>query len=246
MNRTNTKPPTRMLLQAGMPAPTGALHAVHGTCIATRARDVARGAFACALALAVAGCSLLGGRKDPPTIYAPQPELRADASWPAVDWQLVIAQVQVARPVDSMRIAVRPTPQEMQVYKGATWAQRPGEMLERTVLGLLEDSGKIRAVARAGSGVNADYRLVLDLRRFESDYAGQALPRATIEVNAKLLHAQDRDVVASRTFVQAIPASGTSVPEVVDAFERALAAVGGDVAGWTLSTGRAHGTGPHR
>ena len=246
MNRSNMKPARRLRSQADTSSSPGALRAVRGAGGAGRVRGLARGALACALALAVAGCSLLGGRKDPPTIYSPQPALRADPAWPSVDWQLVIAQVQVARPVDSMRIAVRPSPQEMQVYKGATWAQRPGEMVERTVLRLLEDSGKIRAVARAGSGVNADYRLVLDVRRFESDYAGQSVPRATIEVNAKLLHAQDRDVVASRTFVQAVPSSGTSVPEVVDAFERALVAVGGDIAGWTLATGRAHGAGGHR
>jgi cholesterol transport system auxiliary component len=206
----------------------------------------ARVALACLIAVAASGCSLLGGRKDPPTIYAPQPAAQADAAWPAVGWQLAVAQVQVARPVDSVRIAVRPTPQEMQVYKGAQWAQRPGDMLERTVLRLLEDSGKIPAVARAGAGVNADYRLVLDVRRFESDYAGQAVPRATIEVNAKLLHAQDRDVVASRTFLQAVPATTPGVREVVDAFDRALAAAGRDIAGWTLATGRDHEGADHR
>lgn len=197
------------------------------------------------VAAVASGCSLLGGRKDPPTIYAPQPALQADAAWPRVDWQLAIAAVQVARPVDSTRIAVRPAPQEMQVYKGASWAQRPGEMVERSLLRLLEDSGKIPAVARTGTGVSADYRLVLDVRRFESDYAGAATPSAVIEVNAKLLHAQDRDVVASRTFLQATPAAGTAVPDVVAAFERGLGAVTRDIAGWMLATGQAHGGASH-
>lgn len=197
---------------------------------------------ALAVALAtLAGCSLLGGKKDAPTLYAPQPAARADAAWPAVDWQLVVSAVQVAQPFDTTRIAVRPSPAELQVYKGAQWAQRPGEMLERAVLRVLEDSGKLPAAARAGSGVNADYRLVLDLRRFESDYAGRATPNATIEVNAKLLHAQDADVVANRTFLLAEPAAGTSVPEVVDAFERGLGRVSHDIAGWVLTSGRAHG-----
>lgn len=190
----------------------------------------------------LAGCSLLGGKKDAPTLYAPLPTAQADAAWPAVDWQLVVSGVQVAQPFDTTRIAVRPSPAELQVYKGAQWAQRPGEMLERAVLRVLEDSGKLPAAARAGSGVNADYRLVLDLRRFESDYAGRAVPSATIEVNAKLLHAQDADVVASRTFLLAEPAAGAGVPEVVDAFERGLGRVSRDIAGWALTTGRAHGT----
>lgn len=199
-----------------------------------------------ALVLLGTGCSLLGGRKDPATIYAPQPVVQADPSWPAVDWQLTIAAVQVARPIDSTRIVVRPTPQEMQVYKGASWAQRPGEMVERSLLRLLEDSGRIPAVARTGTGVNADYRLVLDVRRFESDYAGAASPSAVIEVNAKLLHAQDRDVVASRTFLQATPAAGTAVPDVIAAFERGLGSVTRDIAGWTLTAGRSHSAHVHR
>lgn len=207
----------------------------------TPGTNALRGAIAFALAVSIGGCSLLGGKKDGPTLYAPQPAAQADAAWPSVDWQLVLPAVQVARQLDSVRIAVRPSPSELQVYKSAQWAQRPGEMLERAVLRVLEDSGKLPAAARAGSGVNADYRLLLDLRRFESDYAGRAVPSATIEVNAKLLHAQDPDVVASRTFLLAEPAAGTGVPEVVDAFERGLGRVSRDIAGWALTSGRAHG-----
>lgn len=215
---------------------------VTGNRKAERARAWPHAALVGALAMALAapGCALLGGGKDPATLYAPQPAVQADVAWPQVDWQLVVASVQVARPVDSVRIAVRPTPQELQVYKGAQWAQRPAEMLERTLLRLLEDSGKIPAVARAGAGVAADYRLVLDVRRFEADYAGAQVPSAVIEVNAKLLHAQDRDVVASRTFLQATPAGGTAVPQVVEAFESGLGAIARDVAGWTLHSGGAH------
>lgn len=218
-----------------------------GARVAARSR-IARGcmaALAAAALLAASGCSLLGGSKEPPTYFAPQPAVQADPSWPQVGWQLTLAAVQVARPVDSTRIAVRPTPQELQVYKDAGWAQPPGDMLERSLLRLFEDSGKIPAVARAGAGVNADYRLVLDVRRFESDYAGGASPSAVIEVNAKLLHALDREVVASRTFLQATPAAGTAVPEVVAAFERGLGAVTRDIAGWTLTAGHDHDRSPH-
>src|SRR3546814_8916152 len=88
---------------------------------------------------------------------------------------------------DSLRIAVRPTPGEIQVYKGANWSKPPTQMLEDAVLRALEDSGRIGAVARQGSGINGNYKLVMDVRRFEADYAGAAIPSATIEVNAKLL-----------------------------------------------------------
>ncbi|MCI4567646.1 ABC-type transport auxiliary lipoprotein family protein [Lysobacter sp. CFH 32150] len=207
----------------------------------SNARATASRFATCLGMLLLAGCSILGPKpKDAATVYAPDPRVQAEASWPTVRWQLALGRPQGARNIDSQRIAVRPTPNELQVYKGAQWAKPPGEMLEDALLRALEDSGRIPAVGRQGSGIGADYRLLLDLRRFESDYAGNATPAATIEVSAKLLHVKSQQVVASRTFLQAQPAAGTAVPEVVNAFEQALATISRDLAGWTLTTGNSY------
>ena len=192
-------------------------------------------------ALLLAGCSILGsGERERATILAPDPRVQADPAWPQAHWQLSLASPTAARAIDSFRIAVRPVPGELQVYAGASWAKTPTEMLQDTLLRALEDSGRIDAVARQGSGIGADYRLAIDLRRFEADYAGNPLPAATIELNAKLLHTVDQQIVASRTFAVAEPAAGTGVEVVADAFSRALARVSGELAGWTLQSGNAH------
>ena len=187
----------------------------------------------------LAGCSILGS-KTPATIYAPDPRVAPEPSWPQVDWQLALAHPDAARMVDSTRIAVRPTPGEMQVYKGASWAETPSEQIDDTVLRALEDSHKIRAVARKGNGIAADYTLLTEVRRYEADYAGNAVPAATIEVHVKLLHALDRDIVASHTFLQAVPAAATDTASVAQAFGTALGMIGHDIAGWTLVTGDTH------
>ncbi|MGH8077482.1 MAG: ABC-type transport auxiliary lipoprotein family protein [Lysobacter sp.] len=200
-----------------------------------------------AAVLMLAGCSILGGKpKEPTTVYAPDPRVQPDPSWPTVQWQLALTTPTASRIHDSARIAVRPSSNQLEVYKGANWAKRPAEMVEDAVLRMLEDSGRVPAVARQGSGIAADYKLVLDLRRFESDYAGQAVPAAIIEVNAKLLHSQDQQVVLSHTFLQTQPASSTAVPEVVDAFERALGALSRDISGWVLTEGNRHERSAHR
>lgn len=192
------------------------------------------------LALAMAGCSLLGsGPRERGVIYSPDVRVQPDPSWPRVDWQLTIGGARAARMVDSPRINVRPTPAELQVYAGSSWAQPSTDMLETTVLRAFEDSGRIDAVARSEVGIRPDYKLVMEVRRFESDYAGQAVPDATIEVTAKLLYNRDQRLVASRTFLEARPAGGTAVPQVVAAFEQALAAVSAGIVGWTLSSGQA-------
>ncbi|MBO9715315.1 MAG: membrane integrity-associated transporter subunit PqiC [Pseudoxanthomonas sp.] len=189
---------------------------------------------------AVAGCSSLlgGGKREPVTIYSPQTVAQPDPSWPAVDWQLAIARPSAARLVDSPRIAVRPTPGELQVYRGSSWAQPPTDMIEAGVLRVLEDSGKIGGVGRVSTGMRSDYRLAMDVRRFEADYRGGALPVATIEVSATLLNNHDQRIVARRTFLHEEPAAATDVATVADAFGHALASLSSDIAGWTLVQGQ--------
>lgn len=204
---------------------------------------------ACVVLVAVAllsGCAVLQpDPEDQATIYAPDPRVAPGADWPAVDWQLSLSRTTAAHMTDSLRIAVRPQPNELQVYKGAQWAKPPTDMLEDALLRALEDSDRIPAVARQGAGINADYRLVLDLRRFEADYTGGAMPVATIEVNAKLLHAPDRQVVAARTFLQQRPSADTGLDHVVMAFEQGMQAVAGDLAGWVLRSGQEHEQAAH-
>jgi cholesterol transport system auxiliary component len=201
----------------------------------------ARSALAIGLMLMLAGCSILSDKpKSTSTIYAPEPKVQTDATWPKVDWQLVIAPPSSARIVDSLRIAVRPTPGELQVYRGAQWARQPSDMLVDTVLRALEDSGRIGGVARQGAGLAADYKLLFELRRFESDYAQAAVPSATIEVSAKLLHVSGQKVIASKVFLQATPAASTEVADVARAFEQSLSSIGRDITGWTLTSGDAY------
>lgn len=193
------------------------------------------------LALALAGCSVLGSgsSRERGAIYSPDVRVEPDPSWPVVSWQLSISGASAARMVDSPRMSVRPTASELQVYGGASWSQPSTDLLETTVLRAFEDSERISGVARSDVGIRPDYKLNMDIRRFESDYAGHAVPSATIEVAAKLLHNHDQRVVASRTFLQAHPAAGTAVPQVVDAFEHALGAISADIVGWTLASGQA-------
>ena len=189
-------------------------------------------------ALALAGCSILGSKqRDPVTIYAPDIRVPARADWPAAAWALVIAKPTAARVIDSPRISVRPTPGELQVYRGVSWAQPATEILQDAVQRTLEDSGRIPAVASADAGILGDYKLVMDLRRFEADYAGGALPSAVVEVNAKLVNNRDQRVVASRTFLQQKPATGVEVVQVAPAFEQALEAATADIVGWVLVSG---------
>jgi cholesterol transport system auxiliary component len=190
-----------------------------------------------AAAIAVGGCSLLGGSREPATIYAPLVSPSPDPAWPALDWQLSISRPEASRVVGATRIAVRPVPGELEVYKGALWAKAPDEQLQDALLREFEASGKLHAVARQGSGMPADHRIELDLRRFDADYGTGAVPAATIEVGAILLASDKNSVISSSTFRQAVPSRGTDPAEVSRAFGQALQAIAHDIAGWTLQAG---------
>ncbi|TQM17431.1 cholesterol transport system auxiliary component [Pseudoxanthomonas sp. 3HH-4] len=194
--------------------------------------------FALPFSLALAGCSILGSeQRDPVTIYAPDVRVAPDPGWPQVAWTLIVAKPTAARVIDSPRISVRPTPGELQVYRGVSWALPATDMLQDAVQRTLEDSGKIPAVASADAGILGDYKLVMDLRRFEADYAGGALPSAVVEVNAKLVNNRGQSVVASRTFLQQKPAGSVDVAQVTRAFEDALEAATADIVAWVLVSG---------
>ncbi|MGH8037961.1 MAG: ABC-type transport auxiliary lipoprotein family protein [Stenotrophomonas sp.] len=193
-----------------------------------------------ALMVALGACSLLGSNeRSAVTIYSPVVRIQPDQSWPKVDWQLVLVKPTAARVVDSPRINVRPNPGELEVYKGVSWAQPATDMVDDALVRAFEDSGRIAGVARATTGIRADYKLALDVRRFESDYRGQATPTAAIEINAKLIHVVDQRVVADRTFRQEQPVGSTATGDVAQAFEKGLQAITTELVGWTLTTGQA-------
>jgi cholesterol transport system auxiliary component len=189
----------------------------------------------------LAGCGLLP-KKQPLTLYAPTARVTADAAWPTVAWQLQVPRPHADELVDSPRIVVRPLPGELQVYTGAVWTQPAPDLVQDTLVRAFEDSGRIPGVARRGSGLAGDYELLLDLRRFESDYAGGAGPSAVIELGAKLVAQRSNAVVASRTFRSATPAASTDIAAVADALGQALGTVAGEVVGWTLVEGQRYDT----
>lgn len=186
------------------------------------------------------GCSSLLGGGDPPQatrVYDPAPRLQPDPTWPPVRWSLSIAASGDSALLDSQRMLVNPGGDELQTYRSVLWARTPASMVESAVLRTLEDSGKILGVARSGSGQAADYRLLLDVHRFQADVGGR--PAVQIEVGAKLLQVDAMAIVGSRRFRVLQASAGNDAAALADAFATGLGTLGRDIAGWTLATGQA-------
>ena len=205
-------------------------------CPTARIASILRTAVLIVATAALAGCGILP-KQETLALYRPQPAVSVDPAWPQANWQLQVARPYADATHDSARILVRPQRGELQVYRGAAWTQPAPDLVLDTLLRAFSDSGRLAGVARRGEGVNAQYELLLDLRRFESDYDGGATPSARIELGARLVHNADNRVVASRVFDVATAANGTDVVQVSRAFERALGDANMQLIGWVLAEG---------
>jgi len=171
-----------------------------------------------------------------PTVYAPATQIVANPAWPQVNGVLLIAHPSAAPMLDSRRIVVRPAADELQLLRGARWARPAPEMLQETLLHLLEDSGKLRAVARQSSGIAGNWRLLLDIRRFEADYSQGPIPTVELVVNAKLVAYQEQQIIASQTFTHSQTAHTSTTGAIMTAFSQGLSQVTGQLTQWVLES----------
>jgi len=184
----------------------------------------------------LAGCAAIGGPKTEVKIYAPASSVTVDAAWPALDWHLSVATSAANQMLDSSRIAVRPTPDRFQVYRGAAWADNAPELLQTALVEGFEDAGKLSAVGRFGSTARGDAGLLVEVRAFETVYV-DGRPEAVIEVQARLIKFRGGGTVAAKRFRQSVPGASADIDAMVAAFGQAMSALSTDIVGWTLAEG---------
>lgn len=189
------------------------------------------------IATLLAGCGSIGGPKTEVRVYSPATAVTVDSAWPKVDWSLSLGVHAANAMLDSPRIAVRPTANEMQTYKGARWADNAPDLLQTALVEAFEDSGRIGSVMRTGGGSSrGDYGLWIEVRQFETVYEGGA-PEAVIEVQARLVKLRGGGIVASKRFRHGVAGRTPAVDDIVAAFGGAMSALTTDVVGWTLTEG---------
>lgn len=193
---------------------------------------------ASALAILLAGCGSIGGPKTTLTVYSPATTVTVDPSWPKVDWSLMVGVQTANAMLDSPRIAVRPTANELQTYKGARWADNAPDLLQTALVEAFEDSGRFPSVIPFGGGrARGDFGLWVEVRKFETIYE-DGKPEVVIELQARLLQLRDRGIVASKRFRYAVPSGTPEVDDIVAAFGEAMSGLGTELVGWTLAEGQ--------
>ena len=195
--------------------------------------------LALVVALPLAGCISLIKEPNPIAVYALRPEAVDAANLPAVSWSLTVIRPNSLAFLDSNRIAVRPEPNVLQVYKGANWSESLPDLVQANLVQALENSGRIKSVSRQNSGVPAEVAMLVDIRQFESVYApGAKIPDAVIQMHVKVLEYPSNRVIAVQTFNASVPSASKEIPDVVLALERGLNTITAEIVAYTLANGR--------
>ncbi|VCU69490.1 hypothetical protein PIGHUM_01553 [Pigmentiphaga humi] len=194
----------------------------------------ARLAALCAAAGLLAGCSLLPEQQTV-EIYRLPSALKAPAasSADAQEWSLRIDTPHASPVLEATRIAVLASGDQVSSYAGARWAAPPPALVRARLAQAFRADGRAASVSTDESNIRTDLELDSDLRAFQSEYRNGA-PHAVLVLDARLVAASTRRVVASRSFEVARPAEGVQVQQVVSAFGAASDELAAQVVQWVM------------
>lgn len=171
-------------------------------------------ALALALALALAGC----GSAPVPTF-----DLSAPAGFTAGgggSGQMVVAVPTALAALNTAKIVVEPAPGQITYLADAQWSDTLPALLQARTIQAFENGSKLKRVARPGDGVNADYQLVTDIRRF-GIHMTEAGPEAVVEMSAKLIGNQSGRILAADVFSAHVPVEAVNGPGATAALDQA-------------------------
>ena len=182
---------------------------------------------------AVAGCSgMLGLGGKPSKIYVLSPSFAAAPAALVPSGQLVVARPIASQTLRTDRIVLWRSG-TLDYYADAQWTDSTPALVEALLVEAFEKDGGMASVGTEAQGLHADYLLDSELRDFTARYdTADGAPLVVVGIEAQLVDATRRVVLAARVFHGEARASANSVPAAVEAFNTATAAVLGEIVDW--------------
>jgi len=186
------------------------------------------------LGMTLGGCSILP-QKEPLEVFVLSSRTAAVEA-PPTRAILDIQQPNSSGMLSSANIVVMPRSHQLNAYKGVRWNAPLPLMLQEYLLRNFRSVPVFKAVVDGDTRVKADYHLVTDLLAFQSSYIGapeRGNPCIEVEVDAQLIDAGSRTIVAQRRFSFTEPSNSVQVEAVVEAFNRAAAHLSNKMLEWS-------------
>jgi phospholipid/cholesterol/gamma-HCH transport system substrate-binding protein len=111
------------------------------------------------------------------------------------------------------------------------WADSIPKLLQARLIDSFENYDIAHAPLRAADVGQADYQLLIDVRRFR--IAAESEPAVEIGLSARLLDKNGK-LIASRLFEDSQKLDRIEPPAAVDAFNDAFARIAKEMIGWTV------------
>jgi phospholipid/cholesterol/gamma-HCH transport system substrate-binding protein len=144
-------------------------------------------------------------------------------------WLLVVPEPTTLMGFNTDKILLQPAEGESVPLANARWGDNLPVLFQEKVIQSFENGGYARSVSRTRDGVEGDFQLLVDIRRFHISTDGE--PAAEIEFVAKLLDSSGKIVNAS-TFQATAPAKASDAKAYVEAMDQGFAKVQAELLKW--------------
>lgn len=199
----------------------------------------------CMTACSLSACSLLPAPGEPTTKYtlAALPDVSSfDESIPHKDrpHQLIVDLPTLYPPIDTTRIALKPQEQTIDYYADVEWADRLSALIQESLIYSLQNRGVLRGVSRPTEGIEADYALKIEVRKFyvdQKDAPQDTHPGSTAQVDymVHLVKLPQRHIVASRNFFHSQVIPEMTMDSIIKSLNTAHLEVSRAMVPWVLS-----------
>jgi cholesterol transport system auxiliary component len=192
----------------------------------------------CSLALTLLGCSILPEPGEPTKKYTLQSvggDEIAKAFVTQRPRQLIVDLPTLYPPIDSTRIALKPQEQTIDYYADVEWADRLGTLLQESLIYSLQNAKRLRGVSRPTEGIQADYALKTEVRKFyvvQSNKDDKNV--AQVEYMVHLVKLPERHIVASHQFTHTQTIPEKSMDTIVNSLNTAHLEVLKGLVSWVL------------
>lgn len=174
---------------------------------------------------------------------APAPRLYTlNAPYEAQAGQRIPARLQILIPqanpgLETERIVLRNTDNQMDYFADTKWAGPATAMVQSLLVESFDNTGRLEAVGSDLVSINQNYNLLVEIRDFQAEYTkGSSTPRAHVRLTAKLIKADTNDILTTTTYDEKEFSSNNSLQEIVPAFDKAWQRVSIRIVNDTLQT----------
>lgn len=143
--------------------------------------------------------------------------------------QIVVPEPTSLMSLDSERIATVSSDGTLSALPDVQWSDAVTRIVQAAVIHGLEDSRAFGGVSRPLEDLTADFRLAIDVRKFQIAL-GQA---AEVELGGKIIDGKGR-IIATQVFRANAPAGGAEIAAAVAAIDQAFGKAGPELAAWVV------------